>query len=129
MAHDSAIHVSRGRIWFAGLGGAIAWTLHLLIAYAIAEFGCVGGLGHRSFLGITAVSWMAIVLSVVMAAVALAATAVAWRMGRSFPPAPADGDFEDAGAFMSYAGLLTSGIFALIIIVESIPIFFYLQHC
>jgi hypothetical protein len=45
--------ISRPALWFTLWSGAVAWLLHLLLVYGIAEFGCGSGLGDRQVLGIS----------------------------------------------------------------------------
>jgi hypothetical protein len=124
--------VSRPALWFGFIGGALAWTMHLMTAYAIAEFGCVGSLGHRSYLGISYVAWLEIFVTVVTASLAAAATFVAYRCHRRLtPPSPdsADSSSHAAERNTAYMGLLAGSLFFFVILFESIPIFFYLRHC
>jgi hypothetical protein len=125
--------VSRRALWFGLLGGALAWTAHLMFAYAIAEFGCVGGWGHGGYLDISLVAWLEVLLTVVTAAVAAAATFVAYRCYLSSATAPLDsaasGSARDTDRYTAYVGLLSGSLFFFVILFESIPIFFYLRHC
>jgi len=131
---DAESRSGRKALWFGLLGGAAAWTVHLLSAYAIAEFGCVGGLAERSYLGITHVAWLELMLTVAMTAVAAAAAAVAFVQYRRLQSGHARDDTrrDDRHAaeyLTARAGLLTSSIFTFVILVQSIPIFFYLPCC
>jgi hypothetical protein len=123
--------VSRAGLWFSLLGGAMAWLVHLLFAYGIAEFGCVGGLAGYAWRGISAVAWLLLALTAVTAVVALTAAFVGWRSRRRLGSGDEDAATgeRDAPRAVAWAGLVTSGLFALTIVVESIPIFYYLQTC
>lgn len=123
--------VSRPALWFGFIGGALAWTMHLMTAYAIAEFGCVGSLGHRSYLGISFVAWLEIFVTVVTASLAAAATFVAYRCHRrlTLPSDSADSSSHAVERNTAYMGLLAGSLFFFVILFESIPIFFYLRHC
>lgn len=139
------VAVSRGALWFGLLGGAIAWTVHLMFAYAAAEFGCVGRLGERGYLGITLVAWLEVALTSATALVAGAATFVAYRCDRrlrddAIQMGAAQTNAADSNAaltnaalvaeqYTARAGLLTSGLFTFIILFESIPILYYLRNC
>jgi hypothetical protein len=72
---------SLGRILFAVLGGAIAWSLHFLGSYALVAIGCVA-------------RWevtvpLVIAGTLILAAAAVGSTLVAWRewrrRGRDLP--------------------------------------------
>ncbi|HEX6107552.1 MAG TPA: hypothetical protein VFZ26_18325 [Gemmatimonadales bacterium] len=59
------------RILFALLGGAAAWSLHFLASYAFVAIGCVAGWrGIRTSLAVG---------TLVLAAIAVWSTVVAWR--------------------------------------------------
>jgi hypothetical protein len=90
-----------GRLLFALLGGAAAWSLHFLGSYAVASIGCV----YR---------WSGIPLSLavgtfVLAAVAGWSTLVAWREWRRV----SDGQTWDSALGEPrgwYAFLMTTGV-------------------
>jgi hypothetical protein len=124
------VKVSRGALWLGLFGGAIAWTVHLMLAYVVAEFGCVGRLGERSYQGISMVAWLELALTGATTLASAAATAVAYRSYRRLRSSGQSADADRAAERdTARAGLLTSGIFTLIILFESIPIFYYLRHC
>jgi hypothetical protein len=119
---------SRGAMWFGLFGGAIAWTAHLILAYAAAEFGCVGRIGDGAYLGISLVAWLEIALTLITTLTAGAATAVALRQHRRLQ-ATADNVAENPERYIAWTGVLTSGMFTFVIVFESIPILYYLQTC
>ncbi len=117
------------RRWFAFLGGGFAWTFHLLTIYAIGEFGCVGGWDRASYLGITAVAWMLMIVSVVSVMPAVAATFVAYQDRRRDAQRKEPAEEDEGGEYLSRFGFILSALFTLIILVESLPIFAYLHSC
>ena len=122
--------VSIVSLWFGLLGGAIAWAIHFMSAYVIAEFGCVGRLGERIYWNISLVAWLELILTATGVLVAATATAVAYRNQlRSLLDAPDVGAAREAERYTARAGLFTSAIFTFVILFESIPIFFYLHGC
>jgi len=123
-------HVNRLALWVGLLGGAAAWTAHLMLAYAVAEFGCLSPLDSKIYLGITVVAWLEFSLTAVCTLAALGATALAYVLYRRLrakvgPDDPAGAAERDT----AWTGLLTSGTFTLVIVFESIPILYYLQCC
>lgn len=131
--------------WFAFLGGAVAWTLHLLLAWAIAEFGCIRGLHHTQLAGVTLTGWLILALTLVSFAVAVAATWVGYRpygehrREAERPRDPADfadkpdGEHADpraeAADYLLRCGFIASALFAIIILGQALPLVFYLQRC
>lgn len=129
-ATATASEISRASLWFGLLGGAIAWTIHFMLAYTIAEFGCVSGLGQRSYWNISLVAWLELAVTAVASSVAAAATAVAYRNQVCLLSiSPTTTNSVDVEQYTARAGLFTSGIFSFVILFESIPIFFYLRNC
>ena len=119
--------VKSWKMWFALLGGAGAWAAHLMLAYAIAEFGCVAGWGHAPG-AISTVSWMLIVVSAAMTALAALALLVAYRVGHRVGAAE-DPDDRETVEYVARFGKITNALFLFVIIVESVPIVFYLGRC
>ena len=121
--------VGRGRLWFGLLGGPVAWTAHLMLAYAIAEFGCLSAFGRRTLLGLTAVTWGLLVVSAATLAVAVVAALVA-RRSREQAPEPGDPNADGPPkGYVAAAGLYLSGFSAFVIAVQTVPIFYYLRDC
>lgn len=122
--------VSRVSLWVGLFGGAMAWAIHFLSAYVVAEFGCVGGLGVRSYWDISLVAWLELVLTFAAILIAAASTVVAYRSRlRLSSDTVGACATQQAERYTAHAGLLTSGIFTFVIVFESIPIFFYLRSC
>ena len=121
--------VSGWRLWFALLGGAVAWTGHLMLAYAISEFGCTAGLGRRSFIGVSVVSWMLLLLSVAMAALAAWALLVARDVGRRADEGIPHPDEESTAGEVARLGSIANGLFLFIVLIQTVPIFFFLGRC
>lgn len=129
-ATSATERTSRLTLSFVLLGGAVAWTGHLLLAYAIAEFGCVAGLGEPPGpMGITIVSWMLLAMSAVMVALAAWALATSYRIRRDAAPEAPDPDERATAVYAGRFGLITNALFLFIILIESVPIFFYLGAC
>jgi hypothetical protein len=121
--------VSRRALSFGMLGGGAAWLVHLVAAYAIAEFGCVGRLREVSVAGLTAVAWLIIGISVLTLLIAVANALIAYRYERRVRAAHDDVTGTAAETEVARTGWITSGLFALVILVESLPIFYYLKDC
>lgn len=111
------------------VGGGAAWFLHLLLAYLAAEFGCVRGWNESAFLGITAVAWLILWASALTLAGAVAATALSYGIGRRRALGEVGETGETVGVFSGRATFVANLIFAFVILVESLPIFYYLHDC
>ncbi len=128
---DDVAGVTNIGVGFNLIGGGVAWLLHLLLAYLIAEFGCLRGWGDLHLMGITLVAWLVLFISVLTLGLAGVAIFISWRTGAKLRSVPGDG--EDIGArakgFTARAGLITNGLFFFVILVESIPILYFLRVC
>jgi hypothetical protein len=120
---------SRRALWFGMLGGGAAWLVHLVAAYAFAEFGCVGRLRQVSLAGLTAVAWLIIGVSVLTLLIAVASALTAYRSERRLRATQDDLMGTAAEVEVARTGWVTSGLFVLVILVESLPIFYYLKDC
>lgn len=122
--------ISRPALWFTLWAGAAAWLLHLLLVYGIAEFGCRAGWGDRLFLGLSHVSWSLLAVTGATLVLASVATAVGWRNARLSRALATELSADNhARLFTARAGWITSGLFVVIILVQTIPIFFFLRNC
>lgn len=119
---------SRFRLWFGVLGGAVAWTIHLLAAYAIAEFGCVSAFRDARFLGITGVAWAILALSVVTFVLAVGALLIARRSQRLLLAEIREKE-DEPEEFMARVGFITSVVFVAIIVAQTVPVLYYLRSC
>lgn len=123
--------VGRWEIRFAFLGGGVAWTLHLLGVYVVAEFGCIAGLGTRLVGGLSIVAWLLIGVTLLTGLLAAAASWTAWRAeailrGATATNAPVE---PETKAFVASVSRTLNAIFAFIIAAQGVPIFFYLRDC
>lgn len=121
--------MSRPALWFGLLGGGVAWTVHLIAAVAVAEFGCIGQLGAHSYLGVTLVAWMVLALTAVTTVASAWATIVACRGYRRLRDKAAARTDLAIERYAARVGGLTSGTFTFVILFETIPVFYYLHCC
>jgi hypothetical protein len=120
--------VSRFRLWFGLLAGAVAWTIHFLVAYAIAEFGCVSSFRDARFLGITGVAWGILALTVLTLILAVGGLLIARRSERLLMAEFGEKE-DEPEAFMAHVGWITSVVFVAIIVAQTLPVLYYLRSC
>lgn len=118
-------------LWFGVLGGAMAWLLHLLLSYGVSEFGCVSAFADTRLLGFSGVAWLEAGVSVLALALAIGASVIAQRNRRLLSGEVNAARLEsgDPRVFMARSGVLASGLFVFIILVQTLPILFYLREC
>ena len=131
MTNETVIRegVSPARLWTGLLGGAVAWFVHFLLVYGIAEWRCVPPLPGTHFLGMTGTAWLLLAVSVALFIAACAAALLSYRNDGRRSAKDADDDRAGPRPFMAHTGLFTSGLFAFIILVESVSIFFFASQC
>lgn len=110
-------HQGSAAMWFGVLGGGVAWTVHLLASYLLAESICVSPPLDFRWLGLEGATILLLGITLATALTALAAVLVGigqwttWRNDRDHQPA----------AYLTLTGLLLSGTFLVIILVQGLP--------
>jgi hypothetical protein len=100
--------------WYGVLAGAIAWAMQLQANYALVRAAC--STGDLRWLYFSSAAFLLLALSGVL---------VAWL---DYSKTTSRSGLDDAGmrgSFMGMLGLLTSSLFALIIIGQAIPVFIF----
>jgi hypothetical protein len=118
----------RSKIWFAFLGGALAWTLHLMGTYALSEGFCRSGLHQYSFLGLGLMIWGLGLLTLLAMAVTLGALWTSRRQQMTSLANVRSGS-GDISIFMARSSLLANALFLIIIIAQSFPILILGRSC
>lgn len=120
-------------IWFSMIGGGVAWAFHLMSAYAAGEWGCASQYGESRVMGITIPAWILLGLTVLALSVCLWAAFAGLRAEKDLRKRENERkpihDRRHPGIYMGRAGFITSLVFAMIIAVQGVPIFFFLNHC
>ncbi len=136
MEYTKTTEGARAALWFGFLGGAAAWTAHLLLAYFFAEFGCVGELRERFVFGLTAPTAIIALLSALLLLVAGLATLVSYRSAKQMGISIIDSTEAEEkqrqvgpAIYLTRAGVLMSGLFVFVILVQSLPILYFLRSC
>jgi hypothetical protein len=103
-------------LWFALLGGPVAWSAHLLASYPLVPVACSAGTVMMLH-GVTAVTVL----------IAAASGVVGWRERRRLRGSEPEGDLRIAhrrACFMAVSGIWLGGFFALVTLVEGLPVLF-----
>lgn len=106
-------------LWFGFGGGAVAWLLHFLAAYALGEFGCVGGAGRWQWLGVSAPAWAVLMITVAAATVSAAAAAMAFRLDHALAAEGQEEEGYERG--LARIGWIASAIFTVVILFQAVP--------
>jgi hypothetical protein len=108
-------------LWFAVLGGATAWTVHLLVAWGLEEIACGSASRSTDVLGVPLAAAIT-AATLLPLAVAVASLVVAWRLWRRTAGDP-DGQVPMRRAsFMALVGLWADGLFTLGIVYGAVAL-------
>jgi hypothetical protein len=102
--------------WLGVLGGPVAWAMQLQANYALVPHACKTG--QTRWLHLSTIFFLLLALC------AVAAARHAWKASKRTLPASGD-SAEARSSFMGRLGVLNSGLFALVIIAQAIPILFF----
>jgi len=116
-------------LWYAVLGGAVAWSAHLLVGWGLEEIACSPVSAGPEVLGVSLTVWIG-VLTVVLGALTVAAGLLAWRFWREEGAADPNTGIEPGGGdpepeerirsgragFMALFGLAANALFLLMIV-------------
>jgi hypothetical protein len=116
-------------LWFAVLGGAAAWTAHLLFGWGIEEIACSSAARSPDVLGVSTAVWIG-VATAVLALLTVAAGLLAYRFWRQAGGSDPNDHIEPDGgaaesieevrsgrvAFMALFGVASNALFLLIIV-------------
>jgi hypothetical protein len=103
-------------LWFALLGGPVAWSAHLLASYPMVPVACR--------MGTTAPLHAITAMTAAIAASAAAAGWWAWQRARGAGLPDGPGRFEASesrAGFMGLAGMLLALLFTFAILMEGLP--------
>lgn len=117
--------VSRWALGIGLLGAPLAWSVHFLVVWSIAEWSGLTGTLSGIFLGITSRAWLLFAVTVIALAAAVASILVARRCHRRLRRDEYQEPLKTA-AWVARTGIINGYVFAFVIAFESVPIFFYL---
>lgn len=117
----------RGRLadalwmWFAFLGGAVAWALHLGVVWSITEVTCSSGHYRIAGYDLPTVVAVATVAPLAVTVLAVVASTVMWRRTR---PQKVDTDSPQGGRahLLAGVGLAANLLFAAIIVFDGVAL-------
>ncbi|MGH7626666.1 MAG: hypothetical protein ACREOJ_15295 [Gemmatimonadaceae bacterium] len=121
--------VNTQALWFGLFGGPLFWSLQELVNYTITAHFCFPQALPLPVPTFDGTWWVALVVEIAALIGALVAGAVSWHSWRLTKGEHRGGygALLDAGEgrtrFMAYAGMLSSGLFALAIILSSFALF------
>lgn len=130
---SAAVEVRTSKtLWFGMFASPIIWSLHLLIGYSVAEAACMTNMFDFTVLGVGGLLAFLIALTV------LALGGIIWnawwsyRSWRHYQALSPEEEFPlqafDRDEFLALSGLLLSGIFFFLLLINLYP-FLVLRPC
>lgn len=113
-------------LWGSLAAGAVVWSLHLIISYALVSVACERGLLQTIVGSFALVRWLALGLTLLATAAVLYATVVAYRLWQQMAQRRTAHEDETNGRvrFMLLLAALLNGTFLLAIVVSLFPVLF-----
>jgi hypothetical protein len=122
--------VNQVALWYGALGGMIAWTLHILLAYLIAEFGCETGQDVHVYAGVMLPAWLLLGMSATMIVLSAGSIASAYACLKRIRTDDGDSTLRsESEHYLARAGVISGALFTFIIVIQTIPTFSYLSGC
>ena len=119
-------------LWFGMFASPVIWSVHLLIGYMVAEAACMTNMLAFNIMGVSALLVFLVALTL------LAMGGIAWnawwsyRSWRYYASLSPEEEFPlqayDRDEFLALSGLLLSGIFFFLLLINLYP-FFVLRPC
>lgn len=116
---------SDGALWFGLLSGPVVYSIYFAAGYFFAEATCTADLLRFRVLGLEAISFWIVVLTLAAAAITGYSTIMAfgnWRRTRGEDESPAPE--RSYPPFMAFVGAWLSGLFTLFIVMTGVPALF-----
>lgn len=131
VAHPASARgaIALGALWFGLFGAPLAWSLQLLLGYALVAHSCFPATDPRMTPASGGLWTVVLIAGVVAAVVAAAAAVTAWRSWRLTRYEHHGDDHvlleaeEGRTRFMALAGMLLSAIFLFGIVMNALPLF------
>jgi hypothetical protein len=121
--------VGLGALWFGLLGAPAAWSVQELASYAVVAHACFPSWQPYALPTIPGTWTIAVVVSLLMIAVALAGVVTAWRSWGRTEPRTVRSGFHQAEVgegrtqFMAFSGLLVSGMVLYTMVLNFLMLF------
>nr|AGC71490.1 hypothetical protein [uncultured bacterium A1Q1_fos_1880] len=110
-------------LWFGLMGGPVVYTLYFLAVYFLGEAACLADLLRYRVLGLEAIAFWVLLLTVVAAAMIGYGAWLAYGNWQQTDDRSGD-DGASYAAFMAFVGLWLSGLFTVLTVATGLPALF-----
>lgn len=119
-------------LWFGMFGSPVIWSIHLILGYTFSEAACTAGLLNFTIAGADGVMLVLILWTLLAMAGILWNGWWSYRSWRHYAALNPEEEHPlqafDRDEFLALSGLLLSGIFFLLLLINLYP-FFVLRPC
>jgi hypothetical protein len=123
--NDTATRISppgRLPLWFAMLGGAVAWMAQFLVYWSLTEGICAPGIG--GFAGPNTIRLLIVVVGAIAAVISIAAGVIAYQHWRRFSrDKTLPHNVTESRRFVTLSGILLNTFFTFVIVATMAPVF------
>ncbi|GGM58435.1 hypothetical protein GCM10011608_49280 [Micromonospora sonchi] len=106
--------------WYAVLGGAVAWAVHLLAGWGVDELTCASGSDHIGGVPLRAAVGAAVALPALATVGALLAAVLLWR--RTHLPSEGEDRSVGRGRLLAVVGVWSNLLFLTIIVLGGVAL-------
>jgi hypothetical protein len=111
--------------WFGVSAGPVLWSVCLGISYPMIAIGCNIGFIRPQIIGLSGIEIPVALMSIVAVLITLLAAGISWRNWHRLKDSNGGNAPRDRGRFMAVSGMALSILFAIVMLVEAAPIFFF----
>ena len=120
---DSRARLAGGLLlWYGVLGGAVAWAVHLLVAWPLDELTCAAGSEKISAVPLWQAVGLAVVIPGLVTAGSLAVAALAWRRTARAQSAGAHDPAFGRSRMLAVVGIWANLLFLTIIVLGGVAV-------
>jgi hypothetical protein len=116
-------------LWYGVLGGPVIWAAHFTITYAVASTSCqLGFLYDQTILGINALTFVLIVVTVVAIAAMVYGIFLSYRNWQLLRDDEREGigqPEQQRHRFMAFSGIAMTALFLASVVLSLVPSFFF----
>ncbi|SCF35782.1 hypothetical protein GA0074696_4810 [Micromonospora purpureochromogenes] len=109
-------------LWYGVLGGAVAWTVHVLVAWGLDELACAAGSERVSAVPLGPAVGLAVVVPALVTAGSLAVAALVWRRTAGAQSAGAEDRAFGRSRMLAIVGIWLNLLFLTIIVLGGIAV-------
>ena len=120
---DSRARLAGGLLlWYGVLGGAVAWAVHLLVAWPLDELTCAAGSDRIAAVPLWQAVGLAVVIPGLVTAGSLVVAALAWRRTARAQSAGADDPAFGRSRMLAVVGVWANLLFLTIIVLGGVAV-------